>query len=80
MKKKTNEELSPEVEKILSLLPPNWIIDMKLTGGDFAQFSYTNGQQAETHYNQLSATMNLGGAAIKSIVLIKPDGLIRSVG
>jgi len=44
-------------------------ISMTLTGGSTADFYYSDLAMAETHYNQLGATMNLGGQAIKTIKL-----------
>jgi hypothetical protein len=44
-------------------------ISMTLTGGTTADFYYSDRSQAENHYNQLGATMNLGGQAIKTIKL-----------
>jgi len=46
-------------------------ISMTLTGGSTADFYYSDRSQAENHYNQLGATMNLGGQAIKTIKLTK---------
>jgi hypothetical protein len=40
-----------------------------LTGNRTADFYYSDRAMAETHYYQLGATMNLGGQAIKTIVL-----------
>jgi hypothetical protein len=44
-------------------------IAMTLTGNKTADFYYSDLSMAETHYNQLGATMNLGGQAIKTIKL-----------
>jgi hypothetical protein len=46
-------------------------IAMTLTGGSTADFYYSDRSQAENHYNQLGATMNLGGQAIKTIKLTR---------
>ena len=46
-------------------------ISMTLTGGSTADFYYSDRSQAENHYNQLGATMNLGGQAIKTIKLTR---------
>ena len=54
-------------------LPPRFHIAMTLTGGHTADFYYSDRLQAETHYNLLGATMNLGGMAIKTIKLSKPE-------
>jgi hypothetical protein len=48
-------------------------IAMTLTGGTTADFYYSDRSQAENHYNQLGATMNLGGQAIKTIKLVRPQ-------
>jgi len=50
---------------------PRHHIAMTLTGGSTADFYYSDRSQAENHYNQLGATMNLGGQAIKTIKLTK---------
>jgi hypothetical protein len=50
---------------------PRHHIAMTLTGGSTADFYYSDRSQAENHYNQLGATMNLGGLAIKTIKLTK---------
>ena len=54
-------------------LPDRHHIAMTLTGGHTADFYYSDRSQAENHYNQLGATMNLGGLAIKTIRLSKPE-------
>ena len=51
-----------------------WHIMMTLTGNRTADFYYSDRNMAEQHYNQLGATMNLGGQAIKTIQLSKWAG------
>ena len=60
MKKSTPTEMTAQ---------PRHHISMTLTGGSTADFYYSDRSQAENHYNQLGATMNLGGQAIKTIKL-----------
>jgi len=54
-------------------IPARWHIAMTLTGNHTADFYHSDRHQAETHYLMLSATMNLGGLAIKTIKLHKPE-------
>jgi len=48
---------------------PQHHIALTLTNNKTADFYYSDLAMAETHYNQLGATMNLGGQAIKTIKL-----------
>jgi len=54
-------------------IPARYHIAMTLTDNHTADFYYSGRLQAETHYLMLSATMNLGGLAIKTIKLHKPE-------
>jgi len=52
-------------------IQPQHHIALTLTNNKTADFYYSDRAMAETHYNQLGATMNLGGQAIKTIKLVR---------
>jgi len=57
-------------------------IEMTLTAGNQARFEYTDGEQAQTHYEELRARMAIGGLAIKTITIsdIEERGDERDLG
>jgi len=65
------KDLIPGEKSMRKTIQPQHHIALTLTNNKTADFYYSDLAMAETHYNQLGATMNLGGQAIKTIKLIR---------